>query len=424
MSGMLEKAGLGALVAMALALAVAPAAHGVTLKPGDILVADDSALGGNGAILLIDRESGNQTVVSSAGLFSHPVDLALTPLGQLYVADQNADGGTGAVIRVDPATGAQTEVSTGGFFQDPTGIAREPSGHMVVVDHADVVVRVDLVTGEQQEVSSDMNFDFPTGVTVDPSAGTIWVTDEDATPSFMGGLIRVNPLTGQQTIVADNPDPVDPIGFNDPQSPEIERSTGKILVTDDDANSEEMGSDHRGSLFRVDPLTGQTSRVTTAGFFGNPMGVAVGIGGTIFVTDVAAVPGEFNGGIIAVNPKTGAQEIVALGDNAPDNPLYRPNDLLMVPHRCKGRFATILGTRGRDVITGTPYADVIVTYRGRDRVNAKAGDDIVCGGRGADSLGGARGRDNLFGQAGRDKLFGGADKDRLRGGPGVDLTRR
>ena len=178
------------------------------------------------------------------------------------------------------------------------------------------------------------------------------------------------------------------------------------------------GSDERGAIFRVDPLSGETVPVTSAGSLVDPTGVSVGVNGGLLVSDRSALPDEFVAALFSVDPNTGEQELISS-----EGDLVSPTDLVMVPHRCRGRFATVLGTGGDDDLRGTPYADVFVTYAGRDVVSAGGGNDIICGGGGPDVLGGAKGIDALYGQGGSDKLFGGTGKDRLRGGPGVDLIR-
>jgi Subtilase family/RTX calcium-binding nonapeptide repeat (4 copies) len=91
---------------------------------------------------------------------------------------------------------------------------------------------------------------------------------------------------------------------------------------------------------------------------------------------------------------------------------------------CAGRRATIVGTRGKDVLRGTPGPDVILGLGGNDRLLGRAGKDRLCGGPGRDRLLGGRGRDRLLGQAGRDRLLGGPGRDKLLGGPGRDLARQ
>lgn len=92
--------------------------------------------------------------------------------------------------------------------------------------------------------------------------------------------------------------------------------------------------------------------------------------------------------------------------------------------KCHGLAATIVGTRGDDVIYGTAKRDVIVAGAGDDSVWAGAGNDVVCGGNGADHLNGGIGADKLYGQLDRrgtnaKGTFRTGDK--LRGGPGNDF---
>jgi hypothetical protein len=76
---------------------------------------------------------------------------------------------------------------------------------------------------------------------------------------------------------------------------------------------------------------------------------------------------------------------------------------LTVPATSLG--ATLLGTRGHDVLNGGPRADVL---------KGAAGKDLLKGGRG---------KDRLYGGPGPDTLVGGAGADRYYGGPGRDVIR-
>ncbi|HEY1855250.1 MAG TPA: calcium-binding protein [Solirubrobacterales bacterium] len=100
--------------------------------------------------------------------------------------------------------------------------------------------------------------------------------------------------------------------------------------------------------------------------------------------------------------------------------------------RCHGRKATIVGTRGDDVIHGTDKPDVIVALGGNDTIYAGLGNDVVCGGPGDDLIHGGRGNDLLDGGAGTDRVFGdlgddkvtggGGDEDEVSGGLGIDTV--
>jgi Ca2+-binding RTX toxin-like protein len=92
---------------------------------------------------------------------------------------------------------------------------------------------------------------------------------------------------------------------------------------------------------------------------------------------------------------------------------------------CGGKQATIVGTRGHDVIGGSRGSDVIYGAGGNDRITGgRAGNDTICGGRGVDRLFGAAGNDRLYGGRGSDRALGGGHgADRIFGGRGNDTAR-
>src|SRR5581483_10808587 len=99
-----------------------------TLHPGDILVADGNAFGGNGGIIRVDPVTGEQAPVAVGGNFLDPSGIAVGEQGQLYITDVSAFGSSGGVIQVDSLTGAQTPLSAGARFIDPVSIAIAADG--------------------------------------------------------------------------------------------------------------------------------------------------------------------------------------------------------------------------------------------------------------------------------------------------------
>ncbi|HWU20683.1 MAG TPA: InlB B-repeat-containing protein, partial [Nocardioides sp.] len=108
---------------------------------------------------------------------------------------------------------------------------------------------------------------------------------------------------------------------------------------------------------------------------------------------------------------------------------WQPVVVTARPRFCNGLRATIVGTKGADVLHGTSGRDVIWAGAGNDRVAGLGGADMICGGDGNDRidggagndvLSGGTGRDRLYGEGGRDLLLGGAGTDLLDGGPGRD----
>jgi 3',5'-cyclic AMP phosphodiesterase CpdA len=140
----------------------------------------------------------------------------------------------------------------------------------------------------------------------------------------------------------------------------------------------------------------------------------------------------------AFNDPQSGQAATESGDTPPPTGLPRDQNvelLLRDPRiargkaRCKGKVATIVGTRGRDKIKGTRGRDIIDTGPGKDRVKAKRGRDLVCGGKGKDKLkggggrdwvNGGRGKDRVSAHRGNDRPVGGRGGDRVKGGRGRD----
>src|SRR5262249_38330863 len=72
-------------------------------------------------IIGVDPSTGAQFPVSTGGLFSLPAYIAQGPNQQLYVADLTAFG-SGAIIRVDANTGQQSIVTRRGFINGPNAL--------------------------------------------------------------------------------------------------------------------------------------------------------------------------------------------------------------------------------------------------------------------------------------------------------------
>jgi RTX calcium-binding nonapeptide repeat (4 copies)/Calcineurin-like phosphoesterase len=88
--------------------------------------------------------------------------------------------------------------------------------------------------------------------------------------------------------------------------------------------------------------------------------------------------------------------------------------------KCQDLPATIVGTKGNDVLQGTKKRDVIAGLAGNDILYGIGANDRICGGPGHDRIYGGRGNDRLSGNKGNDSLFGEAGTDQLLGGVGND----
>jgi Ca2+-binding RTX toxin-like protein len=89
-------------------------------------------------------------------------------------------------------------------------------------------------------------------------------------------------------------------------------------------------------------------------------------------------------------------------------------------HRCGGRDATVVGTPGERLVSGTSHDDVIWVGPGNHEVLGLGGDDVICAGSGEDLIYGGPGNDTVYGGRGHDIIFGGAGNDTVRGGKGSD----
>jgi len=224
--------------------------------------------------------------------------------GDILIADESPAGGSGAIIRVDPVTGAQISISSAtfpsgaGFLGNPQDIVIDANGDLLVADFSGPsgflngigggVIRIDPTTGAQTVVSSGGLFGSPRAIAIDAS-GDILVPINPILDAQFGrpsGVIRVNPQTGAQTAVSSGGLIVDPIGIA------IE-SNGDILVTDS------------SGIIEIDPITGAQTLAFFGGFIQNPRRIAIDANDDILVTN--ADPANPNS-VIRIDPQTGNQK--------------------------------------------------------------------------------------------------------------------
>ena len=405
--------------------------------------------GVNGALFRVDPTNGNRTLLSDFGnagqgpLGSDPQDVAVETNGTVLAID--AGGGTGnngALFRINPGSGNRTLLSDfgnaaqGPLGEDPRGLVVEASGAVLVIDSDGVnpfnaLFRVDPTSGNRTLLSDFSNAaqgpvgDVGRGIAVEAS-GAVLVTDINAGTN--GVLFRIDPITGNRTLLSDFGNPGQgAFGFN-PFGIAVEAS-GTILVVNQDE-----GTGDNGALFRIDPTTGNRILLSDFGNAGQgtlgfaPLGIAVEASGAVLVTDEEAETGT-NGALFRLDPTNGNRTLlsdfgnggqgalganptgVAVGNAAVVPPVVPPN----VPN-CFGRVPTIVGDDGNNVLAGSPGNDVITGLGGADRIDGKGGNDRICGGNGRDRLSGGSGRDLLDGGAGRDRINGGRGTDRCRRG--------
>ena len=222
------------------------------------------------------------------------------------------------VLKANPATGALTEVSRNGaqgdFFRHPYDIAVAADGSLLVADMGAYatpsdrtpdgrIIRVDPVTGVQSLVASGNLLVDPAGLALAPN-GLIYVIENVGTLG-QPGVVSVDPATGAQSLVTQGGQLCYPFGI-------AVHPNGSVLVTDygdfSDGTTVINCTHDFGALVKVDPVTKTQSILSRnaaqwGNLFRNPLGVTVEPGGRILIVNQ-------NGstGLVAVNPETGVQD--------------------------------------------------------------------------------------------------------------------
>jgi len=183
-------------------------ARAVPLNPGDIVIADPQDTGVPGVIVRVDPRTGEQAIVAQGENLIQPLGVVADSNGDLLVSDR---GLPGRIIRVDGVTGAQAVVSEGQFFGSPYAIAIAPDGQVLVTEvgtsqeRHNRIIRVDPSTGIQTLLTPPSSvagaFVDLHGIAVAPT-GDIFVVDRGVAGAPDGRVIRVDPTSGEQTVVA------------------------------------------------------------------------------------------------------------------------------------------------------------------------------------------------------------------------------
>jgi DNA-binding beta-propeller fold protein YncE len=254
---------------------------------------------------------------------------ALAAPGDPYVVYTANSFATGAVIlRTDPGSGALVEVSRNGpqgtLFERPYDLAVEPDGNLVVADLGvpnrkdGAVIRVDPLTGRQSLLASGGEFFDPAGIAVAPD-GQIFVVDNRA-PDNDGAVIRVDPRTGGQTLVTERSEEPGRGELDLPFGIAIERD-GNLVVSNRIAPDRiPVLCQALGKIVRVHPVTGHQEEVDSAGEIAWPLGLAVdGSGGIVVANECGS-----RGGLVLVDRLGLGQDVITPNSD---------QDILVTPER-------------------------------------------------------------------------------------------
>jgi sugar lactone lactonase YvrE len=232
---------------------------------GQIIVSD------SGRLVRINPNTGSQTVIAdnSRGLLGLPYGMALSPSGNILVANLRA------VMQVNPANGQIQTVSAGGHFVYPLDVAVASNGHLLVLNIAfpSQIIRVNPQTGVQRVVSQGGYLKSPQAIAV--SGNDIYVTDVATQDGNfgIGRIVHVDGQTGRQTVVSTGGYLVGPVGI-------ALDGNGQLVVGDpytvNPQSRDIADGGYDGAIIRIEPLTGTQTLLARgqAGYL-NPRGVTV-----------------------------------------------------------------------------------------------------------------------------------------------------
>ena len=257
--------------------------------------------------ILTHRSSRNSTLPGflAAGLLSSLLVQGTSGLSQTTGVQLNpgdivyADSGNGVdggfIIKVDPATRKQTVIASGGNLQMPYGVIVDSNGQIVVSDSCRLL-HIDPLTGTQTVLADNSSgkLGMPYGIDLDLSGEVVAANAES--------VVRVDPATGQTTVVSSGSNFRAPCGV-------AVADNGELFVAD-------VAS---GQILRINSQNGNQKVVAQGGYLHSPRSIAV-VGNDLYVTDVLNTNLNYGviGRVIHIDAHTGAQTLIAEGKNLVD----------------------------------------------------------------------------------------------------------
>jgi len=360
----------GALAGAVLAIAVA--ASPAAAKPGDLIVT--SYLGAPPpTVVRIDPATHHVSLISDDSALTYPQGLTFGPTGEIFVLDD----ASATIFRIAPDTGDATVTSDDPDIRGDYLDLGPDRRFYVPNPHAKTLFRFRLGNSDLVPFSTDHQLSGgPYGVEVDHN-GSILVGNCTSDAK----LVRVNPTTGAQHLVADASSKTDCIA-------------GMAVAPDETI----YASTASYKLLRINPRTGHVSILSGGGLFNFVYDVAIAPNGSLYVTNYDSDVNDPE--VLKVNRKTGFQSVVARYAGH----LHAAAGIEVQPPKCGGRIANIVGSNKADHLKGSKFADVIAGLKGDDVIKGLRGNDRLCGGRGDDTLIGGKGHDKLVPGPGSDTV--------------------
>jgi len=165
-------------------------------------------------------------------------------------------------------------------------------GDIVVTDFdTSALIKVDPLTGDQELIAQGGNLDRPAGLTMD-SAGQLIVADIGS--ASLGKLIKVDPITGDQTVIVSTHSLVEPV---------ID-ANGDYLVTANAPGYSAYG------VKRITPL-GDETWLSSNGYLESPEGICFGVDGHLLVADPSSGVLGPEDDILHINRTSGVQSVIS-----------------------------------------------------------------------------------------------------------------
>jgi hypothetical protein len=218
------------------------------------------------------------------------------------------------ILGVNPATGAQFPISQGGSFSEPTYSCEAPNGQLYVSDLTatgqGAIIRVDPATGNNSVLASGGAINGPNVLAF--VNGYIYVATEGPTASgIIHDFVKIDPNTGNQLQVFTG-------NFHVPSGMVPVPGQNAVYVSDEQGQYNTPPP--LGRLWKVDWTTETqtlvSSNTSSQGMlFDHAVDVAVDPSGRIFVANTGDPSDNVTGSLFAVNPQTGVQSPIATFGN-------------------------------------------------------------------------------------------------------------
>jgi sugar lactone lactonase YvrE len=239
---------------------------------------------------------------SASARFDNPRGIAVDGAGTLYIAD----GNNHRIRTISPDGLVRTLAGNGtpGFADGPGGQAQFNYPSDVAVDAAGIVFVADALNNRIRRIARDSTvttlagdgagkdldapgqpalFSFPRGVAVDVD-GTVYVAD-----SYNARIRAISPSGDVRTVAgsSENNDadgPAKEASFRDPFALAVDRS-GNLYVLDKSSRVRLITSDGKVTTLAGSADTGAENGAGNDAQFDQPMGIAVGADGKVYIAD-------------------------------------------------------------------------------------------------------------------------------------------